>query len=86
MSKHRMESCKSLSDEVFEMEHPIKSNTEVDLMNISLNSYELLDYTLQNTVLKPPVETETADMHISMSEEVNENLKVVLGLYIFIIM
>ncbi|CAG9765968.1 unnamed protein product [Ceutorhynchus assimilis] len=72
------ESCKNLSDEVFEMEHPIKSNTEVDLMNISLNSYELLDYTLQNTILKDPGEPETTDMHVSMSEEVNENLKVIL--------
>ncbi|XP_044266203.1 uncharacterized protein LOC123012390 [Tribolium madens] len=57
---------KSLSDEVFEMEHPIKDS---DLMNVSLNSYELLDYTLQNKNLD--------QMHVSMSEEVNENLKVV---------
>ncbi|KAL1497160.1 hypothetical protein ABEB36_008165 [Hypothenemus hampei] len=69
---------KSFSDEIFEMEHPIKSNTEVDVMNLSLNSYELLDYTLQNANLSAPSETEQIDMHISMSEEVNENLKVVL--------
>uniref|UniRef100_A0AAR5PF68 PH domain-containing protein n=2 Tax=Dendroctonus ponderosae TaxID=77166 RepID=A0AAR5PF68_DENPD len=79
MHKHgRLDSCKSLSDEVFEMEHPIKSNTEVDLMNISLNSYELLDYTLQNANLKTVADSDPVDMHISMSEEVNENLKVVL--------
>ncbi|XP_060517658.1 uncharacterized protein LOC132696694 [Cylas formicarius] len=68
-------SLKSPSDDVFEMEHPIKLNTDVDLMNISLNSYELLDYTLQNTILKP--DTENIDMHVSISEEVNENLKTV---------
>lgn len=59
---------KSLSDDVFE---PEKADTqkkveETDLMNISLNSYELLDYTAQNlTVIDP--------MHVSMSEEVSEN-------------
>ncbi|KAF7283348.1 hypothetical protein GWI33_000859 [Rhynchophorus ferrugineus] len=67
---------KNSSDEVFEMEHPIKSSTEVDLMGILLNSYELLDYTLQNKDLKLPTESETVDMHVSLSEEVNENLKV----------
>lgn len=61
------------------MEHPIKSSTEVDLMGILLNSYELLDYTLQNKDLKLPTESETVDMHVSLSEEVNENLKVNLG-------
>ncbi|XP_030758384.1 uncharacterized protein LOC115884070 isoform X2 [Sitophilus oryzae] len=66
---------KDQSDDVFEMEHPIKSSTETDLMNISLNSYELLDYTLQNTTNVLP-EYETIDMHVSLSEEVNENLKV----------
>ncbi|EFA03830.1 uncharacterized protein prd1 [Tribolium castaneum] len=59
---------KSLSEEVFEMEHPIKDS---DLMNVSLNSYELLDYTLQNKLA-----TNIDQMHVSMSEEVNENLKV----------
>lgn len=49
-------------------------------MNISLNSYELLDYTLQNADLKTVADSEPVDMHISMSEEVNENLKVVLGI------
>ncbi|XP_050309499.1 uncharacterized protein LOC126745604 isoform X2 [Anthonomus grandis grandis] len=73
-----LETSKSCTEEVFEMEHPIKSNTEVDLMNISLNSYELLDYTLQNTDLKAVVEPEPVDMHVSLSEEVNESLKVVL--------
>lgn len=70
---HNLES-KSFSDDVFEMEHPIK-NTESDLMNVSLNSYELLDYTLQNT----NSETANIDMHVSLSEEVNENLKINLN-------
>ncbi|XP_066260425.1 uncharacterized protein prd1 [Euwallacea similis] len=77
-SANHLESSKSFSDDVFEMEHPIKSNTEIDVMNLSLNSYELLDYTIQNTDLKPTVEAEAVDMHISMSEEVNENLRVIL--------
>ena len=68
---------KSLSDEVFEMEHPIKDThekpTDNDLMNVSLNSYELLDYTLQNKLV---TNVENDQMHVSMSEEVNENLKV----------
>jgi hypothetical protein len=69
---------KSLSDEVFEMEHPIKDlqekPPESDLMNVSLNSYELLDYTLQNKLV---TNVENVDqMHVSMSEEVNENLKI----------
>lgn len=66
---------KSLSDEVFEMEHPIKDlqKQEPDVMNVSLNSYELLDYTLQNKLAT----LENIDqMHVSMSEEVNENLKI----------
>lgn len=79
LEKYKKEALnKSLSDEVFEMEHPIKlhekSSTETDLMNISLNSYELLDYTLQNKHI------ETNDqMHVSLSEEVNENLKINLA-------
>ncbi|CAH1976175.1 unnamed protein product [Acanthoscelides obtectus] len=64
----------SFSDDVFEMEHPIK-NAEVDLMNVSLTSYELLDYTLQNK----KIDAENPDMHVSLSEEVNENLKVILN-------
>lgn len=64
----------SFSDDVFEMEHPIK-NIEPDLMNVSLTSYELLDYTLQNKEL--PVGE--SDMHVSLSEEVNENLKLILN-------
>lgn len=59
-----------LSYEVFEMEHPIKNQ---DIMNVSLTSYELLDYTLQNQLV-PSLD----QMHVSLSEEVNENLKVSL--------
>lgn len=70
---HNLES-KSFSDDVFEMEHPIK-NTEGELMNVSLNSYELLDYTMQNT----DPNTTNPDMHVSLSEEVNENLKINLN-------
>lgn len=58
------------------MEHPIQ-NTEMDLMNVSLTSYELLDYTLQNRNLT--TEQENADMHVSLSEEVNENLRLTLA-------
>ncbi|XP_044752613.1 uncharacterized protein LOC123312313 [Coccinella septempunctata] len=66
---------KSLSDDVFEMEHPIQgklepTTTEADLMNVSLTSYELLDYTSQNLVL-PALQD---SMNVSVSEEVNENL------------
>ncbi|CAG9825381.1 unnamed protein product [Phaedon cochleariae] len=68
----RLES--SFSDDVFEMEHPIKNN-EPDLMNVSLTSYELLDYTLQNRESS----IENSDMHVSLSEEVNENLKLALN-------
>lgn len=50
-----------------------KHDTEADLMNISLNSYELLDYTLQNVE-----QTIVDDMHVSLSEEVNESLKISL--------
>ncbi|KAF5281278.1 hypothetical protein FQA39_LY05164 [Lamprigera yunnana] len=57
----------SSSKDVFEFEPVLirdqQENTD-DLMNISLNSYELLDYTLQNS----------KDMHVSMSEEVNESI------------
>lgn len=66
--------CESQGDNVFEMEHPIKGTENADLMNVSLTSYELLDYTLQNRDLS----VENADMHISLSEEVNENLKLTL--------
>lgn len=61
-------------DDVFEMEHPIKNVENNDLMNVSLTSYELLDYTLQNRNLS----VENVDMHVSLSEEVNENLKLSL--------
>ncbi|KAL3283510.1 hypothetical protein HHI36_006649 [Cryptolaemus montrouzieri] len=66
---------KSFSDDVFEMEHPIQgklnpTTTEADLMNVSLTSYELLDYTSQN--IEVPIEND--QMNVSMSEEVNENL------------
>nr|CAH7761794.1 unnamed protein product [Callosobruchus chinensis] len=66
----------SFSDDVFEMEHPIK-NAEIDLMNVSLTSYELLDYTTQNK--KVAVDAENPEMHVSLSEEVNENLKVLMN-------
>lgn len=66
--------CENHSDNVFEMEHPIKGTENTDLMNVSLTSYELLDYTLQNRDLS----VENADMHVSLSEEVNENLKLTL--------
>lgn len=62
-------SCeKSLSDEVFEPEKadPVKKVEESDFMNVSLNSYELLDYTAQNLKIVDP-------MHVSMSEEVSES-------------
>ncbi|KAF5277776.1 hypothetical protein FQR65_LT03756 [Abscondita terminalis] len=39
-----------------------------DLMNVSLTSYELLDYTLQNSKCDN-------EMHVSMSEEVSESVK-----------
>lgn len=69
---------KSLSDEVFEPEipknMPVKQVEESDLMNVSLNSYELLDYTAQNS--KSELQAIVDDpMHISMSEEVNEGLQ-----------
>lgn len=68
---------KSLSDEVFEPEKPkqiqVKQMEESDLMNVSLNSYELLDYTAQNS--KSELQAVVDDpMHISMSEEVGEGL------------
>ncbi|KAF2896106.1 hypothetical protein ILUMI_10065 [Ignelater luminosus] len=82
-----LEVQKRLSDDVFELE-PIlisdnvletkKTDNTDDLMNVSLNSYELLDYTVQNS--KPTQDDGTAtvadDMHVSMSEEVNESLKI----------
>lgn len=78
LNKSPLKLDKSLSDDVFEMEHPIKTDTETaqsetpDVMNISLNSYELLDYTMQNRNLN----VESDQMHVSMSEEVNETLTV----------
>lgn len=74
MSSHDIVS-ENNTDDVFEMEHPIKGVENSDLMNISLTSYELLDYTLQNR----DVSVENADMHVSLSEEVNENLKLALA-------
>lgn len=58
----------------FEVE-PIteKIAEETDLMNVSLTSYELLDYTLQNL---QTCHDGGDQMHVSMSEEVNEQLKV----------
>ncbi|XP_017774358.1 PREDICTED: uncharacterized protein LOC108561080 isoform X2 [Nicrophorus vespilloides] len=47
-----------------------------DVMNISLNSYELLDYTVAN--MKSQIKNIEAEdqMHVSLSEEVNESLQV----------
>lgn len=64
-AKDKFGSEKSLSDEVFEPEKP-KTIEDGDLMNVSLNSYELLDYTAQNSKIPDP-------MHVSMSEEVSES-------------
>lgn len=72
------ESQKYWSGDVFEMEHPLKSVTDVDVMNLSLNSYELLDYTSENAKLQASA-LDTIDLHVSLSEEVNENLKIILG-------
>lgn len=68
--KDKFSSEKSLSDDVFEPENvgPPKKMDESDLMNVSLNSYELLDYTAQNSKTVDP-------MHVSMSEEVSESHK-----------
>lgn len=68
IAKDKFSSEKSLSDEVFEPEKtdPIKKVEESDLMNVSLNSFELLDYTSQNLKIVDP-------MHVSMSEEVSES-------------
>lgn len=60
------------------MEHPLKSATDVDVMKLSLNSYELLDYTSENAKLQASA-LDTIDLHVSLSEEVNENLKIILG-------
>lgn len=64
------------NSDVIEMENPIQTNMvqsmESDLMNVSLTSYELLDYTAQNTTI-PPIQDNI--MNVSMSEEVNENLR-----------
>lgn len=66
---------KNWSDEVFDKTF-MKNKTveESDLMNVSLNSYELLDYTSQNTKIDVH-ESKIDPMHVSMSEEVSENLK-----------
>lgn len=68
IAKEKFICVKSLSDEVFEPEKadPVKKVEETDLMNVSLNSYELLDYTAQNLKIADP-------MHVSMSEEVSES-------------
>lgn len=68
IAKDKFSYEKSLSDEVFEPEKadPVKKVEESDLMNVSLNSYELLDYTAQNLNIVDP-------MHVSMSEEVSES-------------
>lgn len=62
----------------FELEAIAKEKSraeECDLMNVSLTSYELLDYTLQN--LQTSHDGGGGDqMHVSMSEEVNEQLRV----------
>ncbi|KAK5646949.1 hypothetical protein RI129_005413 [Pyrocoelia pectoralis] len=64
------------SDDVFELDPIILNDKQEnrksegdDLMNVSLNSYELLDYTVQNA-------KSDGEMHVSMSEEVNESLKI----------
>lgn len=74
VSQHSLDS-ENLGDDVFEMEHPIKGVENTDMMNVSLTSYELLDYTSQNRDLV----LENIDMHVSLSEEVNENLKLSLA-------
>lgn len=63
------------NDEMFEMEHPIKGSEKTDIMNVSLTSYELLDYTHQNRNLVD----ENTEMHVSLSEEVNESLRLSLN-------
>lgn len=63
---------------ILQMEDIVKSAEKTeDLMNISLNSYELLDYTIPNKV-NMQLPDKVDDMHVSLSEEVNENLKVAL--------
>lgn len=83
-SKDKLAFEKSLSDEVFEPEKAQIDNAssekdkkvdEADLMNVSLNSYELLDYTSQNQKIEIP-DDKNDPMHVSMSEEVNECLKI----------
>lgn len=62
----------------FELEAIAKEKSraeECDLMNVSLTSYELLDYTLQNLQTSHDGGG-TDQMHVSMSEEVNEQLRV----------
>lgn len=54
----------------------IEATTKDDIMNISLNSYELLDYTMANQI-KANFE-ELDQMHVSLSEEVNETLRLQL--------
>lgn len=69
---------KELNENEAENKNQIKNkqDNDPDIMNISLNSYELLDYTLQNAMSSPHQETD--QMHVSLSEEVNENLKIAL--------
>lgn len=82
-----LDTQKRLSDDVFELGAVLisdsvtetkKADNSDDLMNVSLNSYELLDYTIQNS--KPTQDNKGTgtvdDMHVSMSEEVNESLKI----------
>lgn len=64
-------------DELLESDGTRKNEKQEDLMNISLNSYELLDYTIPN---KSNSMLEKSDeMHVSLSEEVNETLKVTVS-------
>lgn len=62
------------SESMYLKNNLLECNTQThkveDIMNVSLNSYELLDYTAQNKLL-PDMEDQ---MHVSMSEEVNEHL------------
>ncbi|XP_022918977.2 uncharacterized protein [Onthophagus taurus] len=72
---------KKNEEDELQMEDVVKcrgvSDKTEDLMNISLNSYELLDYTIQNKIAADPDKVD--DMHVSLSEEVNENLKISLN-------
>ena len=61
-------------DELLESDGARKNEKQEDLMNISLNSYELLDYTIPNK--SNSLSEKSDEMHVSLSEEVNETLKV----------